>query len=59
MISLTNQFIINKLISINRKLKILNKGNVEQTAIKREICDVMEGSEQAFNMRSKRYEEIG
>lgn len=43
----------------SKKLKILNEGTVEQTEIKREICDVMEGSEQAFNMRSKRYEQIG
>ena len=25
---------------------------------KKEICDVMEGSEKAFKMRSKRYEKI-
>ena len=43
----------------SQKLKILNEGTVEQTAIKKEICDVMEGSEQAFNMRSKRYKQIG
>ena len=43
----------------SKKLKILNEGTVEQTEIKREICDVMEGSEQAFNMRSKRYKQIG
>jgi len=43
----------------SKKLKILNEGTVEQTAIKKEICDVMEGSEQAFNMRSKRYKQIG
>jgi uncharacterized membrane protein len=42
----------------SKKLKILNEGTVEQTAIKKEICDVMEGSEQAFNMRSKRYKQI-
>jgi len=42
----------------SQKLKILNEGTVEQTAIKKEICDVMEGSEQAFNMRSKRYKKI-
>jgi len=43
----------------SKRLKILNEGTVEQTAIKKEICDVMEGSEQAFNMRSKRYKQIG
>jgi len=43
----------------SEKLKILNEGSVEQAEIKKEICDVMEGSEQAFNMRSKRYKQIG
>ncbi len=42
----------------SERLKIFNEGTVEQTAIKKEVCDVMEGSEQAFNMRSKRYKEI-
>ncbi len=42
----------------SKKMEILNEGTVEQTAIKKEICDVMEGSEQAFNMRSKRYKQI-
>jgi len=42
----------------SKRLKILNEGTVEQTAIKKEICDVMEGSEQAFNMRSQRYKQI-
>ncbi len=43
----------------SKKLKIRNEGTVEQTAIKKEICDVMEGSEKAFDMRSKRYKQIG
>lgn len=43
----------------SKKLKILNEGTVDQASIKKEICDVMEGSEQAFNMRSKRYKQIG
>lgn len=34
---------------------ILHSGTVERDAIKREICDVMEGSEKAFRMRSERY----
>ena len=34
---------------------ILNSGTVERDEIKREICDVMEGSEKAFRMRSERY----
>lgn len=42
----------------SKKLKILNTGTVEQLAIKKEICDVMEGGELAFEMRSKRYREI-
>ncbi|WP_339875353.1 TrlF family AAA-like ATPase [uncultured Algoriphagus sp.] len=36
-------------------LKVLHSGTVEQAAIKKEICDVMEGGETAFEMRSKRY----
>ncbi len=43
----------------SEKLKVLAEGTVENVAIKREICDVMEGSEKAFKMRSKRYEKIG
>lgn len=45
--------------SESKKLKILCSGSVEQSAIKKEICDVMEGSEQAFDMRVKRYRMIG
>ncbi len=45
--------------SDSKKIKILNEGTVEQAAIKKEICDVMEGSEQAFDMRAKRYKQIG
>lgn len=43
----------------SKMLKVLHEGTVESVAIKKEICDVMEGSEQAFNMRSKRYAKIG
>ena len=39
----------------SKMLKVLYTGTVEQLAIKKEICDVMEGSEQAFDMRYKRY----
>jgi len=41
------------------KLQVLNEGTVENISIKKEICDVMEGSEKAFIMRSKRYKKIG
>jgi ABC-type enterochelin transport system ATPase subunit len=34
---------------------VLNSGTVEREEIKKEICDVMEGSEKAFKMRSDRY----
>jgi len=44
--------------SESKKLKVLCSGTVEQPEIKKEICDVMEGSEQAFDMRSKRYKHI-
>lgn len=45
--------------SESKKLKVLQQGTVEQPQIKKEICDVMEGTEYAFKMRSKRYENIG
>lgn len=41
--------------SESKKLKVICEGSVEQPMIKKEICDVMEGSEQAFDMRLKRY----
>lgn len=44
--------------SESRMLQIFCAGTVEQPAIKKEICDVMEGSEQAFDMRSRRYKQI-
>lgn len=34
---------------------ILHSGTIEREEIKKEICDVMEGSEKAFKMRSDRY----
>jgi energy-coupling factor transporter ATP-binding protein EcfA2 len=42
----------------SKTLKVLHTGTVEQVAIKKEICDVMEGGEQAFEMRSKRYKQL-
>ncbi len=44
--------------SESNALQVLHSGTVERLAIKKEICDVMEGSEQAFEMRSKRYQQI-
>ncbi len=38
------------------KIQTLATGSVDEQDIKSEICDVMEGSEYAFNMRSKRYQ---
>lgn len=49
------------IISMNsetKRLSVLHAGTVEQPAIKKEICDVMEGTEYAFDMRSKRYKDI-
>lgn len=40
------------------KLKISETGSVDQKRIKDEICAVMEGGEDAFEMRSKRYKQI-
>ena len=44
--------------SESRRLNVIQTGTVEQPVIKKEICDVMEGSEQAFKMRSRRYDVI-
>ena len=41
--------------SESRYTSILHSGTVEREEIKKEICDVMEGSEKAFKMRSDRY----
>jgi ABC-type cobalamin/Fe3+-siderophores transport system ATPase subunit len=44
--------------SESKNLEVLYSGTVEEPTIKKEICDVMEGSEKAFNMRSERYKHI-
>lgn len=44
--------------SESKKLSVFCSGTVEQPVIKKEICDVMEGSEQAFDMRARRYKQI-
>ncbi|MFK5976718.1 MAG: PHP domain-containing protein [Sulfurovum sp.] len=44
--------------SESKYLKILTDGSVDKVGIKKEICDVMEGSEAAFDMRSRRYKQI-
>lgn len=44
--------------SESKYLKILADGCVDKSEIKKEICDVMEGSEAAFDMRSRRYKNI-
>ena len=41
--------------SESKYIKILHEGTVESIEIKKEICDVMEGTKEAFEMRSKRY----
>ena len=41
--------------SESKYMKILHEGTVEQSEIKKEICDVMEGGQQAFDFRSRRY----
>jgi DNA repair ATPase RecN len=51
------EFIIS-MNSESKALEVLYSGTVEQPHIKKEICDVMEGTEQAFDMRSKRYKQI-
>lgn len=49
---------INSMDSESRYPKVIQEGTVEQSTIKSEICDVMEGGEIAFEMRSKRYQLI-
>jgi len=44
--------------SENKEIKVYCSGTLEQPIIKKEICDVMEGSEQAFEMRARRYKQI-
>lgn len=44
--------------SESKYLKILTDGSVDNKEVKKEICDVMEGSETAFDMRAKRYKQI-
>jgi len=44
--------------SDSSKLQTLCTGTVEQPHIKKEICDVMEGTEYAFQMRARRYKNI-
>lgn len=41
--------------SNSKHFNVLAAGSVDQQPIKKEICDVMEGTEYAFNMRAKRY----
>lgn len=41
--------------SESKELKVLLEGTVENADVKTEICDVMEGTEAAFDMRTKRY----
>jgi len=44
--------------SSSTDVKVLYAGTVENSEIKKEICDVMEGSEKAFKLRSERYKTI-
>lgn len=44
--------------STTTDIKVLHSGTLENSDIKKEICDVMEGSEKAFQLRSERYKTI-
>jgi hypothetical protein len=44
--------------SESKYLQIAYEGTIEEKPIKKEICDVMEGGEDAFKLRSQRYEII-
>ncbi|WP_440116318.1 TrlF family AAA-like ATPase [Paenibacillus sp. QZ-Y1] len=41
--------------SEKKTIEVLYEGAIEQPEIKKEICEVMEGGETAFGLRSKRY----
>lgn len=41
--------------SSSKDFKVLVDGTIDHDSIKNEICDVMEGTEYAFDMRAKRY----
>ncbi|SDT56365.1 hypothetical protein SAMN05444162_4997 [Paenibacillaceae bacterium GAS479] len=41
--------------SEKKTIEVLYEGAIEQPEIKKEICEVMEGGETAFDLRSKRY----
>ena len=44
--------------SESKLLKVLHEGTIEERKIKREICDVMEGGVNAFQLRSQRYNNL-
>jgi ABC-type Mn2+/Zn2+ transport system ATPase subunit/Fe-S cluster assembly ATPase SufC len=49
------------IISLNSEsklLQVLHMGTVEQSHIKKEICEVMEGGTLAFDMRYRRYKQL-
>ena len=41
--------------SESKGIEIYNEGTLEESVVKKEICDVMEGGEKAFKMRANRY----
>jgi len=41
--------------SESKDVKVYTTGCIDDTKVKKEVCDVMEGTEDAFLMRSKRY----
>lgn len=41
--------------SESEKIAVLHCGTIEDEAVKKEICDVMEGSEEAFRRRAEKY----
>ena len=52
------KFLFFQYLCESKYLKILTDGSVDKKEIKKEICDVMEGSEAAFDMRSRRYKQL-
>lgn len=46
---------ITSMDSDKRYVEIKNEGTLDNEAVRKEICDVMEGTEHAFEMRAKKY----
>lgn len=46
---------ITSMDSETRFVQVKNQGTLDKEEVRKEICDVMEGTEYAFEMRAKKY----